>query len=168
LDGRVDYRLRRLERAPIYLDSALPGTASQLAQCFAALAGSGISGPAILSVEGRPIQARATGAGMVWFEFADICEGPRSQNDYIDIARLYHTVFISNVPPFTANNEDAARRFIMLIDEFYDRKVNVVLSAAAAPRSLYRGDRLRSEFLRAASRLIEMQTRQFLAGRHRP
>jgi cell division protein ZapE len=168
LSGPVDYRLRQLEQAPTYLDSTLPATAAQLEQCFSALAGSSASGPTILSVEERPIKARATGAGMVWFEFADICEGPRSQNDYIEIARLYHTVFISNVPPFTRDNENAARRFIMLIDEFYDRNVNVVLSAAAAPRSLYHGERLQLEFLRAASRLIEMQTQQYLAGQHRP
>ncbi|MDP9007861.1 MAG: cell division protein ZapE [Pseudomonadota bacterium] len=168
LDGPVDYRLRRLEQAPTYLDSALPETAAQFKQCFAVLAGSSASGPTTLLVEDRPIKAQATGAGMVWFDFDDICEGPRSQNDYIEIARLYHTVFISNVPEFTPGNENAARRFIMLIDEFYDRNVNVVLSAAAAPRSLYHGERLQLEFLRAASRLIEMQTQQYLAGQHRP
>jgi cell division protein ZapE len=168
LDGLVDYRLRQLQQAPTYLDSALPETAAQLEQSFAALAGSSASGPTILSVEDRPIKAQATGAGMVWFEFNDICEGPRSQNDYIELACLYHTVFISNVPEFTAGNENAARRFIMLIDEFYDRNVNVVLSAAAAPQSLYHGERLQLEFLRAASRLVEMQTQQYLAGQHRP
>jgi cell division protein ZapE len=168
LSGPVDYRLRRLEQAPTYLDSTLPETATQLEQCFSALAGSSASGPTILSVEDRPIKALATGAGMVWFEFTDICEGPRSQNDYIELACLYHTVFISNVPLFTRDNENAARRFIMLIDELYDRNVNVVLSAAAAPRSLYHGERLQLEFLRAASRLIEMQTQQYLAGQHRP
>ena len=168
LSGPVDHRLRRLEQAPTYLDSTLPETAARFEQCFSALAGSSASGPTTLSVEDRPIKAQATGAGMVWFEFTDICEGPRSQNDYIELARLYHTVFISNVPLFTRDNENAARRFIMLIDEFYDRNVNVVLSAAAAPRSLYHGERLQSEFLRAASRLIEMQTQQYLAGQHRP
>ena len=168
LDGPVDYRLRQLEQAPTYLDSNLPETAAQLERRFAALAGSSAAGPTTLSVEDRPIQAQATGAGMVWFQFDDICEGPRSQNDYIELARLYHTIFISNVPEFTPVNENAARRFIMLIDELYDRNVNVVLSAAAAPRSLYHGERLQLEFLRAASRLIEMQTQQYLAGQHRP
>ena len=168
LDGLVDYRLRRLEQAPTYLDSTLPGTAARLRQCFAALAGGTPSGPTTLSVEDRPIKAKATAAGMGWFEFKEICEGPRSQNDYIELARLYHTVFISNVPEFTRNDENAARRFIMLIDEFYDRNVNVVVSAAAAPGSLYRGERLQSEFSRAASRLIEMQTQHYLAGQHRP
>jgi cell division protein ZapE len=168
LDGPVDYRLRRLEQARTYFDSTLPETPAQLQQCFAALAGSSASGPTTLLVEDRPISAQAAGAGMVWFEFSDICEGPRSQNDYIELARLYHTVFISNVPQFTPDDENAARRFVMLIDEFYDRNVNVVLSAAAAPRSLYHGERLQAEFLRTASRLIEMQTQAYLAGQHRP
>jgi cell division protein ZapE len=168
LSGPVDYRLRQLEQAPTYLDATLPGTPAQLRQRFAALAGASASGPSTLSVENRPIKAQASAAGMVWFEFNDICEGPRSQNDYIELARLYHTVFISNIPEFTRSNENAARRFIMLIDEFYDRNVNVVLSAAAAPGSLYHGERLQLEFSRAASRLIEMQTQQYLAGQHRP
>jgi cell division protein ZapE len=168
LDGGIDYRLRQLEQAPTYLDSKLPDTAAQLKQRFAALAGGTAGGPTILTVEDRPIKAQATGAGMVWFEFKDICEGPRSQNDYIELARLYNTVFISNIPEFTHSNENAARRFIMLIDEFYDRNVNVVVSAAAAPPALYHGERLQLEFLRAASRLIEMQTQQYFAGQHRP
>jgi cell division protein ZapE len=168
LDGGVDYRLRQLEQAPTYLDSKLPQTAAQMQQSFIALAGAGAGGPTTLTIENRHIKALATGTGMVWFDFKDICEGPRSQNDYIELARLYHSVFISNVPEFTRNNENAARRFIMLIDEFYDRNVNVVISAAAAPNALYHGERLQMEFLRAASRLVEMQTQPYLAGQHRP
>jgi cell division protein ZapE len=184
LAGGVDYRLRQLEQAPTYLDSKSPDTAAQLKQRFAALAGGSfggsfggsiggsvggsVGGPTTLLVENRHIKAQATGPGMVWFEFKDVCEGPRSQNDYIELARLYHTVFISNVPEFARGNDNAARRFIMLIDEFYDRNVNVVISAAAPPGSLYHGERLQLEFLRAASRLIEMQTQQYLAGQHRP
>jgi cell division protein ZapE len=168
LDGGVDYRLRQLEQAPTYLDSAQQSTAPQLRQRFAALAGDTATGPKVLSIEDRKIAALATGAGMVWFEFDDLCEGPRSQNDYIELARLYHTIFISNVPEFTGQNEDAARRFISAIDEFYDRGVKIVVSAAAAPAALYRGDRLQLEFQRAASRLIEMQTQHYLSGQHRP
>jgi len=168
LDGGIDYRLRQLEQAPTYLDSKLPDTAAQLAQRFAALAGGSAAGPSTLTVEDRPIAARATGAGMVWFEFKDICDGPRSQNDYIEIARLYHTVFIANIPEFASGDDNAARRFIMLIDEFYDRNVNIVVSAAAAPGELYHGEALRTEFSRASSRLVEMQTQQYLARQHRP
>jgi cell division protein ZapE len=167
LDGGVDYRLRQLEQAPTYLDSKLPATAAQLKQRFESLAGGMRGGPSTLSVEGRPIAALATGPDLVWFEFKEICEGPRSQNDYIELARMFHTVFISHIPEFTHANENAARRFIMLIDEFYDRGVNIVVSAAAPPLQLYHGERLPFEFARAASRLIEMQTQQYLAGQHR-
>ncbi len=168
LDGGIDYRLRQLQQAPTYLDSAQPAAAAQMRQRFAALAGDAALRPTTLRIEGRPIDAMATAPGMAWFEFAAICEGPRSQNDYIELARLYHTVFISNIPLFTVQNENAARRFIMLIDEFYDRNVKVVMSAAAAPDVLYHGDRLQFEFQRAASRLIEMQSQQYLSGEHRP
>ena len=168
LDGGVDYRLRRLEQAPTYFDSTLPGTAAELRHRFAALAGDSAGGPKALSIEDRQIAASATGAGMAWFEFGSLFEGPRSQNDYIELARQYHTIFISNIPPFSESDEDAARRFIAAIDEFYDRGVKLVVSAAAAPDSLYRGERLRLEFQRAASRLVEMQTLRYLASEHRP
>ena len=167
LDGGVDYRLRQLQQAPTYLDSAAAMSAAQLQNRFASLAGGASGGPTTLIIEGRTIAALATGPDLVWFDFKDLCEGPRSQNDYIELARMYHTVFIANIPLFTAANENAARRFIMLIDEFYDRGVNIVVSAAAAPLELYRGDKLRFEFQRASSRLIEMQTEQYFAGQHR-
>ncbi len=168
LDGGVDYRLRQLEMAPTYLDSTLPGTATAMLERFAALTGGGATGPATLKVEGRPLRAVNLGTGTVWFEFNELCQGPRSQNDYIELARLYHTIFIANIPVFDGSDDNAARRFIMLIDELYDRGVKIVVSAAAAPPSLYRGERLRFEFERAASRLIEMQTQEYLAGQHRP
>jgi cell division protein ZapE len=168
LDGGIDYRLRQLEQAPTYLDSALAGTSAQLQQRFAALAGGSATGPKVLSIEDRGIAAIATGAGMAWFEFHELCEGPRSQTDYIELARSYHTIFISHIPEFTGADEDAARRFIAAIDEFYDRGVKLVVSAAAAPAVLYRGERLALEFQRAASRLVEMQTQHYLAGAHRP
>jgi cell division protein ZapE len=168
LDGGIDYRLRQLERAPTYLDSTLAGTTVQLQQRFAALAGDSAAGPKTLSVEDRNIAAVAAGAGMAWFEFSELCEGPRSQNDYIELARSYHTIFISNIPRFTGADEDAARRFIAAIDEFYDRGVKIVVSAQAPPAELYRGERLVLEFQRAASRLVEMQTQRYLAAQHHP
>jgi cell division protein ZapE len=105
---------------------------------------------------------------VIWFEFEAICEGPRSQNDYIEIAREYQTVIVSNVPRLEPTRENAARRFIALIDEFYDRHVNLILSAATAPTALYQGERLNFEFQRTASRLIEMQSEEYLAIGHRP
>jgi cell division protein ZapE len=168
LDGRVDYRLRQLEQAPTYLDAKLPETPQALRRRFAALAGGTAAGPTTLIIEGRALHTLGSGPGMVWFDFAELCEGPRSQNDYIELARSYHTIFISNIPEFNGTNEDAARRFIAAIDEFYDRGVKIVVSAAAAPAALYHGERLVLEFQRAASRLAEMQTRRYLAGRHQP
>jgi len=167
LDGGVDYRLRQLERAPTYLDAKQPGTPAALRARFAALAGGSAAGPTTLAIEGRAVRAVGVGPGMAWFEFAELCAGPRSQNDYIELARLYGTLFIANIPEFTAHDEDAARRFIMLIDELYDRGVKIVVSAAAAPAALYHGERLHFEFQRAASRLVEMQSQHYLAGRHR-
>lgn len=168
LDGGIDYRLRQLQQAPTYLDSNRADTPAALRQTFAALAGGIASGPSTLSIEGRTLRTVDAGPGMVWFEFGELCDGPRSQNDYIELARLYHTIFIANIPIFDRHNENAARRFIMAIDEFYDRGVTIVVSAAAAPAALYRGERLQFEFERAASRLIEMQTQEYLAGQHRP
>jgi cell division protein ZapE len=167
LDSSVDYRLRQLARAPTYLDSRDPGTTAALERLFTSLSGAGAKRGATLIIEGRPISAVAVGPAIAWFEFRELCEGPRSQNDYIDIARCYGTVFISDVPLFTPQDEDAARRFIMLIDELYDRGVKIVASAAAAPAELYHGERLGFEFQRAASRLIEMRSQEYLAGRHR-
>jgi cell division protein ZapE len=167
LDSGIDYRLRRLERAPTYLDSRAPDTTAALARLFASLSGAAATGPTTLTIEGRAVAAVALGPDMAWFEFEELCEGPRSQNDYIDIARLFGTVFVANVPRFTREDEDAARRFIMLIDELYDRGVKIVVSAAAVPADLYHGERLAFEFQRASSRLIEMQSQEYLAGRHR-
>jgi cell division protein ZapE len=167
LDGGIDYRLRQLEKSPTYLDSARAQTADELKRRFSMLAGGHPSGPGTLIVEGRPILALGVCPGMAWFEFAELCEGPRSQNDYIELARLYHTIFISNIPQFNAGDDDAARRFMMLIDEFYDRAVNIVVSAAAPPDALYRGERLAVEFQRTTSRLTEMQAVEYLARHHR-
>jgi cell division protein ZapE len=168
LDGGVDYRLRQLERAPTYLDSSRDDAAAALAERFAMLAGGATESRGKITVEGRVLHAVALGQDIAWFEFNELCDGPRSQNDYIELARLYHTIVIAHVPRFGVFDENAARRFIMLIDELYDRGVKLVVSAAAPPAELYRGERLRFEFERAASRLMEMQTQQYLAGEHRP
>jgi cell division protein ZapE len=168
LDAGIDYRLRQLEQAPTYFDSTLAGTAAQLQRRFTALAGDSVTGPKVLSIEDRDLAALATGPGMAWFEFSELCEGPRSQNDYIELARSYHTIFISNIPRFTETDENAARRFIAAIDEFYDRGVKIVVSAQAPPAELYHGERLKLEFQRAASRLVEMQTQHYLACQHHP
>jgi cell division protein ZapE len=168
LDGPIDYRLRQLEQAPTYLDSKLSQTSAALQTRFAALTGAAAAGPTTLTIAGRALRAVNSGHGMVWFEFGELCDGPRSQNDYIELAHLYHTIFVADIPTFDHASENAARRFIMLIDELYDRGVKIVVSAAAPPAALYHGERLRFEFERAASRLIEMQSHPYLARQHRP
>ena len=105
---------------------------------------------------------------MVWFEFSDICDGPRSQADYIEIARAFHTVLVGKVPKLTVELENQARRFIALVDEFYDRNVKLIVSAEAEPRELYSGRRLEFEFNRTISRLEEMQSHDYLARPHLP
>lgn len=166
VDAGNDYRLRQLERAPLYLDGNDPVAEASLALRFEQLADEpGDSGGTVV-VEGRAISARRRSTGVVWFDFAAICGGPRSASDYVELARDFHTVFVSGVPVFHDGDNDAARRFIALVDEFYDRNVKLVLSAAAAPEALYRGERLAFEFERTRSRLAEMQAHEYLARPH--
>ncbi|MBT6582981.1 MAG: cell division protein ZapE, partial [Gammaproteobacteria bacterium] len=106
--------------------------------------------------------------GVAWFEFAALCDGPRSQNDYIELARLFQTVLVGNVPTFGEQQEDQARRFISLVDEFYDRSVKLIISAETPILSLYQGQRLTFEFQRTESRLQEMQSKEYLAKQHKP
>jgi len=168
LDGEVDYRLRELEREPLYFDAASSDAETLLARRFEAIAGQAGEPDGEIVIEGRPVPVRRRSAGVIWFGFAELCDGPRSQADYIEIARSFHTVLLSGVPGFEAASDDRARRFIGLVDELYDRSVKLVLSAAAAPRQLYRGERLAFEFERTASRLAEMQTHAYLERPHRP
>jgi cell division protein ZapE len=168
MDGGVDYRLRHLQRQPIYLDSHAADASSQLQRLFDQLAPEQADGSTHLMICGRALRARRRNADVVWFDFSTLCEGPRSQDDYVEIAHEFGTVLLSDVPVFTTPQQDnAARRFIALLDEFYDQGVKLLLSAAAAPEALYRGERLQFEFRRTASRLVEMQTQEYLARPHR-
>jgi len=168
VDAGLDYRLRQLEKAPLYFDAADEETDAQLATRFAQIAGDPGECGGVLVVEGRPIAIRRRCAEAIWFEFGALCTGPRSAADYVEIARDFHTVFVSGVPLFGSGDNDAARRFIALVDEFYDRNVKLVVSAMAPPDGLYRGERLAFEFERTRSRLAEMQTHDYLTRPHRP
>jgi cell division protein ZapE len=164
VDGGVDYRLRRLQRRPIYFDSGAADSSAQLQAVFDGLAGEHGESAIELRISGRRLRALRRRGDVIWFSFATLCEEARGPNDYADIAREFSTVLLSDVPVFAAPLQDnAARRFIALIDEFYDQGVKLVLSAATAPERLYRGELLQFEFRRTASRLIEMQTEIYLA-----
>jgi cell division protein ZapE len=166
VDAGTDYRLRQLERAPLFFDALDPFADESLALRFEEIAdGPGEPGGQIV-IEGRPIPVRRRGEEVAWFDFEALCSGPRSAADYVEIARDFHTVFLSGVPVLDDATNDPARRFIALVDEFYDRSVKLVLSAAASPESLYRGERLAFEYQRTRSRLVEMQTRAYLARPH--
>jgi cell division protein ZapE len=163
-----DWRLRALNQAPIY--QTPPGAEAEraLARIFADYARGEVAEGGSLQVNGRAIAVRRRADNLAWFDFDALCDGPRGVADYIDLARRYPAVMISNVPPFGPDNHDPAKRFVRLVDEFYDRRVKLVLSAAAPIIDLYEGDRLRAEFARTESRLIEMQSEDYLALPHRP
>jgi cell division protein ZapE len=166
MDGGIDYRLRLLEKAGTYLAPDDAHAAERLRYFFDESASSQIRSNQELDVYGRKIRAYKCAKGVAWFQFDDICDGPRSQSDYIEIARWYPSVIVSGVPQFDAASENQARRFIALVDEFYDRRVKLILSAETDVKSLYRGDRLAFEFGRTLSRLVEMQTSEYLALPH--
>jgi cell division protein ZapE len=166
--GDNDYRLRELTEAGVYLASGAADTQARLETLFGRLAWRGARSGGEILIEGRAIAVVRAGPGVVWFEFAALCSSPRSQDDYIEIAREYQSVIVSGVPVLDAAMDDEARRFIELVDELYDRNVNLIVSAAAAPPGLYRGERLAAPFERTASRLIEMQSTEYLAREHKP
>lgn len=168
VDSGIDYRLRSLEQAEIYhcpLDAAAEAS---LAHSFEMLAPGAAQSVSQISVNDRPIPVRRVTDDVLWCDFKALCDGPRSQNDYIELARTYHAVLISNVPVMGAAQDDMARRFINLVDEFYDRNVKLIMSGAAPITQLYGGGRLEFEFRRTCSRLLEMQSHDFLARPHRP
>src|SRR6185312_861278 len=144
--GDRDYRLRRLTQAGTYLPSADSNTGARLRALFAELSDQGDASDGAVEIEGRPIPVVRQSESAVWFDFGTLCGGPRSQDDYIEIARNYQSVFVSDVPAMDALHENEARRFIALVDELYDRCVKLVVSAAAPPAQLYRGERLVLEF----------------------
>ena len=166
MDGGTDYRLRLLQEAGTYLSPDDDVAHARLTRFFAESASAQIAADHVLEVNGRDIRARHCAKGIVWFDFADIADGPRSQADYIELARWYPTVIVSGVPQFDTTLDNQARRFIALVDEFYDRRVKLILSAATDPASLYAGNKLTFEFERTISRLIEMQSIEYLALPH--
>lgn len=167
LDGGEDYRLGLLQRAGTYLTPDDAANRERLARLFEDVAPGRIVEARELDINGRIIRTLRAAKGVAWFDFAELCDGPRSQADYIEIARWYHTVVVTGVPVLDARADNAARRFIALVDEFYDRRVKLLVAAAAPAAALYRGAKLGFEFERTVSRLSEMQSAEYLHAAHR-
>jgi len=169
LGGDIDYRLRVLENAEIYhapLDEFADAT---LEAYFHQMVAAGtFETEQSISVNGRQIDTVLLADDVAWFKFESLCMTSRSTDDYIELARLFHTILLSGVVAMDEKNNDAGRRFINLVDEFYDRNVKLVITAEVPPEQLYTGSRLSFEFDRTVSRLREMQSTDYLASQHRP
>ncbi len=169
VDGGTDYRLRTLKQVSIF-HSPIDGTSERnLIQSFDKLAPdlSAVQTHVSIDVLGRQIQTQRISDDVVLFGFSDVCEGPRSQNDYIEIAQRFHAVLVNGVPIFNGKNDDSARRFINMVDEFYDRNVKLLLTAETKIEALYQAGKLSFEFQRTVSRLLEMQSEEYLEAAHK-
>jgi cell division protein ZapE len=166
VDAGVDYRLRMLEKALLYYSPLGPETDVSLQQRFDELTGGVAKGAGSILVNDREIQVINHSEDVLWASFSELCETPRSAIDYIEMAREYHSVIISSIPVMDSRNDNAVRRFINLVDEFYDRHVKLVVSAEAEIDCLYIGGRLNFEIERTKSRLLEMQSKEYLAREH--
>jgi cell division protein ZapE len=167
VEGGVDYRRRAMEQVEIYHAPLGPGAERALASAFAQIKDVEEERHE-LDVEGRVIPYVKRAGGVVWFDFAALCGGPRSQLDYLDLAKRFHTVILSNVPRMSRANADQARRFTLLVDVFYEAKVKLVISAEVPEDELYTEGVLAHEFQRTASRLAEMRSKEYLAQSRRP
>jgi cell division protein ZapE len=163
-----DWRLRVLSQASVYL--VPPGAEAEhsLAKIFAQQAQGDTTEGGDMLLNGRDIPVRKRAENIAWFDFTALCEGPRAVADYIELAKTYPAIIVSNVPQFNAYSENEAKRFVLLVDEFYDRHVKLVISAAAPITELYDGHKVRAEFGRTESRLIEMQSEDYLGRDHKP
>jgi cell division protein ZapE len=166
VDNGTDYRRRTMEQVKLYHTPLGPQADAEMNEAFTRLAESRDEDP-VLQIEHREIRARRKAGGVVWFDFRTLCGGPRSQNDYLELASQFHTVLLSDVPRMAARNASEARRFTWLVDVLYDRRVKLIVSAAVPPEALYTEGALVHEFPRTVSRLNEMQSADFLALEHR-
>lgn len=167
VDDGTDYRLRTLEKIEIFLVPAGPAADAKMASDFSRIAGAE-GAPGQMDLFGRAIPTLRQAPGIVWFDFATLCGGPRSQNDYLAIARESHTVILSGVPKMNAGHSNEARRFTWLVDVLYDHRVKLIMSAEVDAYELYTEGHNAHEFVRTVSRLMEMRTRDYLAEAHRP
>lgn len=162
VDAGIDYRQRTLEHVKLYHCPLGPEADAEMQQAFERLAEARDEDP-VLQIENRQIQALRRAGGVVWFDWKTLCGGPRSQNDYLELASRFHTLLLSNVPQMPPRYASEARRFTWLVDVLYDRRVKLIMSAAVPPEQLYIEGPLSHEFPRTVSRLNEMQSAEFLA-----
>lgn len=165
IDGGVDYRLRELEHGACYYVGPPRAADAELGASYERMRTAGDENPR-LAIESRTLKARRRAGSVVWFDFAALCEGPRSQLDYLEIARRFAVVIVSDVPRLTPEMGDAARRFTWLVDVLYDHRVKLLLSAAVPAEELYREGPNSQDFQRVVSRLIEMRTHDYMALPH--
>jgi len=168
VDSGVDYRLRALEQAHLYFSPLGEAAEQHMAEVFGHLSNGMPIAPGLIHINFREVLLRARTKDVLWCEFDELCIKPRSAEDYIELGREFQTVMLSNVPQMGSWDDNAARRFINLVDEFYDRSVKLIISAAVPIEQLYGGVRLNFEFKRTVSRLLEMQSTEFLACEHKP
>lgn len=166
VDHGTDYRRRALDHVELYHTPLGDKADAAMLKAFEALAETEDEDPALM-IESRRIEAKRRAGGVIWFDFKTLCGGPRSQNDYLELASQFHTLVLSNVPQMAVRMASEARRFTWLVDVLYDRKVKLVVSAAVPPEQLYTEGPLSHEFPRTVSRLVEMQSNEFLAEAHR-
>lgn len=168
VDSGIDYRLRTLQQAEIYHYPLDEQAKSNLDKYYGQLVGADKSFSTEIEINHRQLPIIRAADGVLYANFAQLCQTARSQNDYIELSRLYHTVLLAEVIVMDESQEDAARRFIALVDEFYERQVKLIISAQVQLASIYQGQRLVFEFKRCQSRLIEMQSHDYLAKDHLP
>ncbi len=166
VDGGTDYRLRTLEKIEIYHCPLDAQAEKNLDKAYLDLRQGEEDLDSRLEIENRIVQAKRVTSGMVWFDFKELCGGPRSQADYLSIAQEYHTVLISNIPKMDAQTASEARRFTWMVDVFYDHRVKLIVSAEVPPEELYLSGPHSGEFFRTVSRLQEMQSKVYLSEAH--
>ena len=162
VDAGTDYRQRTLQQIEMWHRPLGADAEAAMERAFEQLAETPDEEP-VMQIEHRGLHAVRRAGGVVWFDFRTLCGGPRSQNDYLEIASRFHTVLLSNVPQMSPRLASEARRFTWLVDVLYDRRVKLIVSAAVAPEDLYTEGALAHEFPRTVSRLHEMQSAEFLA-----
>lgn len=166
VDAGTDYRKRAMQQVAAYHFPLGPEADRALRHAFASVAETADQDPRI-HIESREIKTLRCAGGVIWCDFATLCGGPRSQNDYLEIASRFHTVVLSGVPRMSAAMSSEARRFTWLIDVFYDHKVKLLMSAEVAPEQLYTDGMLANEFHRTSSRIIEMQSTEYMESERR-